>query len=346
MHFQLFCFTSSVQVPDAFGELSLKLALGIKLTQAIRTISPASAYLGPRFSAQVVPRLKLDPNVVTVAKELASVVHAHPDPNVAKHCSAIIREAHENNSEERGERLIVCSALVESGHTGEGGHLPAVVRIFQLDTEEKRRNWLDRSSVFIFYCVAQSSNWIYHRFVRLFFHAFLPSIIYNGVGFECHGQNCLARFDLKTKELLGFVIRDFGGIRVHPETLYASTGVELDCLPKHSISVPNLDDVHTQTYHSAIHNHLQRLIRVLDLHYNGQGWVIVRKHLMQAIPKDHTLYDAWLSPDRNMLPSKSFLRMRIARSDRFVSELFRVLDLIAHVWLASSLFCSQSYRPS
>ena len=84
---------------------------------------------------------------MTVAKELASVVHAHPDPDVAKHCSAIIREAHENNSEERGEKLIVCSTLVESGHAGEGGHLPAVIRIFQLDTEEKRRNWLDRSSI-------------------------------------------------------------------------------------------------------------------------------------------------------------------------------------------------------
>ena len=147
MHFQRFYFISSVQVPDAYRELSLKLALGVRLTTAIRTISPASAYLGPRFCAQVVPHLKLDPNVVTVAKELASVVHAHPDPDVAKHCGAIIREAHENNSEERGERLIVCSTLVESGHTGEGGHLPAVIRIFQLDTEEKRRNWLDRSSI-------------------------------------------------------------------------------------------------------------------------------------------------------------------------------------------------------
>jgi hypothetical protein len=64
------------------------------------------------------------------------VVHAHPDPNVAAHCAAIVREAHENNSEDRGETIIVCSALFESGHTGEGGHLPAVIRIFQMDTGE------------------------------------------------------------------------------------------------------------------------------------------------------------------------------------------------------------------
>ncbi|KAF8348962.1 IucC family-domain-containing protein [Amanita rubescens] len=313
----------SVQVPDAYDEFSLKLAIGLKLTQAVRAISPAAAYLGPRFSSQVVPRLKLDPDVVTVAKELASVVHAHPDPEVAKYCGAIVREAHENNSERRGEKVIVCAALLESGHTGEGGHLPAVIRIFQLDTEEKRRHWLD-------------------RFVQLFFRAFLPSIIHNGVAFEFHPQNCLARFDLKTKELRGFIIRDFGGIRIHPETLYASTGVELDCLPGHSIAVPNLDDVYTRAYHAAVHNHLQQLIRVLDLHYNGQGWEIVRQHLMQAIPKEHGLYNAWLSPERKMVPSKCFLRMRMAKMYRF--HLYSsVPNLIIHCGLNTDmLFCDES----
>ncbi len=277
---------------------SLKLAIGLKLTQAVRAISPAAAYLGPRFSSQVVPRLKLDPNVVTVAKELASVVHAHPDPEIAKYCGAIVREAHENNSERRGEKVIVCAALVESGHAGEGGHLPAVIRIFKLDTEEKRRHWLDRCCPSL---LRISSNYMHCRFVQLFFRAFLPSIIHNGVAFEFHPQNCLARFDLKT---------------------YASTGVELDCLPGHSIAVPNLDDVYTRAYHAAVHNLLQQLIRVLDLHYNGQGWEIVRQHLMQAIPKEHGLYDAWLSPERKMVPSKCFLRMRMAKMYRFVSKQF------------------------
>ena len=86
----------------------------------------------------------MDPKIITVAKELASVVHAHPDGEIAKHCAAIIREAHENTSEERGERLIVCTALVESGHNGEGGDLPSVIRVFELDTEEKRVQWLSK----------------------------------------------------------------------------------------------------------------------------------------------------------------------------------------------------------
>ncbi|KAK7032832.1 IucC family-domain-containing protein [Favolaschia claudopus] len=288
----------SVIVPNAYHELSLKLGVGIKLTSAVRTISPASAYLGPRFSSQVVPALTMDRNIVTVARELASVVHSHPDGEIAKHCAAIIREAYENTSEERGERLIVCTSLVESGHAGEGGHIPAVIRVFELDTEEKRLEWLD-------------------KFVKLFFEAFLPSVIHNGVAFEAHPQNCVARFDIKTKKLLGFIIRDFGGLRVHRESLRASTGVELDFVEGHSIIAPDTDDVYARMYHTVMHNHLQQLIRVLGFHYNGKGWAIVRKHLRALIPEDHALYNAWLGPDVKTFPGKCFMRMRCEGMYRF-----------------------------
>ncbi|KAJ7671583.1 IucC family-domain-containing protein [Mycena polygramma] len=281
----------SVLVPGAYHELSLKLGVGIKLTSAVRTISPASAYLGPRFSAQVVPALTMDRNIITVARELASVVHNHPDGEIAKHCAAIIREAHENTSEERGERLIVCTSLwVDT--------FPAVIRVFELDTEEKRLEWLD-------------------KFVKLFFEAFLPPVLHNGVAFEAHPQNCVARFDLKTKELLGFIIRDFGGLRVHRESLRASTGVELDFLEGHSIIAEDTDDVYARMYHTVIHNHLQQLIRVLGLHYSGAGWAVVRRHLRAQIPREHALYNAWLAPEKKTFPGKCFMRMRCEGMYRF-----------------------------
>lgn len=304
-------------VPDAYYELLLKLGVGLKLTSAVRTISPESAYLGPRFSKDVLPVLSMDPKIVTVARELASVVHANPDGEIAKHCAAIIREAHENTSEERGERSIVCAALVESGHS-EGGHVPPVIRIFDLDTEEKRVDWLSK------YVSSEGTLRLsadpFDRFVRIYFEAFLPPVLHNGVAFECHSQNCLARFDLATKELRGFIIRDFGGLRVHTETLKATTGVELEFLDGHSVIAEDLDDVYTQMYHGVFRNHLQRLIRVLGLHYNGRGWEVVRHHLNEVIPKDHRLYTAWLSPERKTLPSKCFLRMRMLGMYRFVSR--------------------------
>jgi len=117
--------------------------VGLRLTSAVRTISPASAYFGPRFSRDVIPVLAMDRNIVTVARELASVVHTDPDSDIAKHCSAITRECHENLYE-RGERHIVCTALFESGHSGEGGDIPVLIRIFELDSEEKRIQWFTK----------------------------------------------------------------------------------------------------------------------------------------------------------------------------------------------------------
>ena len=140
----LFVQLRSVILPEILQTTHLKLGVGIKLTSAVRTISPASAYLGPRFSAQVVPALHFDPSLLTVARELASVVHVATDSDVARHCAAIVRECHENGSEARGERLIVCTSLVERGHAGTDGVTPSVVRVFGLDTEEKRLEWLDK----------------------------------------------------------------------------------------------------------------------------------------------------------------------------------------------------------
>jgi len=133
----------SVILPEILPTTHLKLGVGIKLTSAVRTISPASAYLGPRFSAQVVPALHFDPSLLTVARELASVSHLDPDSEIAKHCGVIVRECHENGSEARGERLVVCTSLVEYGHAGTDGVTPSVTRVFALDTEDKRIKWLD-----------------------------------------------------------------------------------------------------------------------------------------------------------------------------------------------------------
>lgn len=86
----------------------------------------------------------MDRDIVTVARELASVVHSHPDGEIAKHCAAIVREFHEDTYEDRNERLIVCTSLVEKGHAGKDGHLPSLIRVFDLDTEEKRLQWFEK----------------------------------------------------------------------------------------------------------------------------------------------------------------------------------------------------------
>jgi len=288
----------SIVLPDVLPTTQLKLAVGIKLTSAVRTISPASVYLGPRFSAQVVPALHFDRTLLTVARELASVGHIDPDGEIAKHCGAIVRECYENGSETRGERHIVCTSLVERGHAGTDGVTPAVVRVFGLDTEDKRMRWLD-------------------DFVRIFFAAFLPPMLRDGVAFEAHPQNTIARFSLQPPhEIRGFVIRDFGGLRVHPPTLLASTGVTLDVHRGHSIVAETLEDVYVRMYHTMFHNHLQQLVRVLGLHYDGKGWEVIRSRLREAIPPGHALERTWLG-EAKTIAGKCFMRMRMIDAYRF-----------------------------
>lgn len=93
-----------------------------------------------------------------VANEIASAIHTpaldlksppgiggqgpeYGDP--ARFCVMIVREYHEFECEKRGERSIVCTALIESGYEGVDEDVSNVVRIFGLDTQEKRVAWLD-----------------------------------------------------------------------------------------------------------------------------------------------------------------------------------------------------------
>lgn len=114
--------------------------MGVRLTSVMRTISPP---MGPSFSGSIIPRLTYDRDILIMQQELASVVHIHPDPDIAKHLAGIVREGYENTSvEAHGERVIVCTALVETCYGGEG-ELPLVQLTFGLNTEEKRITWLD-----------------------------------------------------------------------------------------------------------------------------------------------------------------------------------------------------------
>ena len=163
----------------------------------------------------------------------------------------------------------------------------------------------------------------FSSFARLFFAAFLPPMLQDGVAFEAHPQNTVARFSLAPPhELRGFVIRDFGGLRVHPPTLLASTGVALDVVSGHSIVAETLDDVYTRMYHTMIHNHLQQLVRVLGLHYNGKGWEVIRFRLREAIPRGHPLEKAWLGEEAKTIAGKCYMRMRMVGAYRHVSFFF------------------------
>lgn len=250
--------------PDDLG-VHLKLALNVQTTSALRTISPQSVVNGPRLSALFEA---IAPPELHVIAELASAGSAHPDPEIAKHLACIVRADPERTFP--GDRFVVCAALVEQDDR---------------DVHVAHRVPLD-----------------FERYVTLLLDAVVPPMRDHGVALEAHGQNMLARF--RDGALVGFAVRDFGGVRLHRPTLAAS-GHSVDLAPGSAPDAPDLDTVWSKLHHCVIQQHLGELVRALDL--GPDGWAIVRRHvdrLLGGTPA-HTY---WTAPTA---PHKCLLRMRL-----------------------------------
>ncbi|KAF7330280.1 C2 domain-containing protein [Mycena venus] len=271
----------------ALPNMALKLSVNMKISSALRTISHWTADFGPRFSREIVPKLAVDPKILDVEVEPASACYAGVESSLRKHFTAIWRNEY---IPAPGQNIIVVAALLEMGHAGVPAGVSVVEHIFGLDTEAKRVEFLD-------------------KYLRLACEAFIPTALHNGVVFEAHAQNCLLRFDVETGEPLGFVVRDLGGLRIHPETMNASLGTNFEFLSGHCVVTSTVEETYPKFYHTLIHNHLQRIIRLLGMHNNGLGWEMLRGHLRNVIPQDHGLWKLWMETDT--VAGKCLMRMRL-----------------------------------
>ncbi|KZV67525.1 hypothetical protein PENSPDRAFT_676723 [Peniophora sp. CONT] len=284
----------TVMFPDF--PFSLKLAVGIKVSSALRTISHYTANVGPRLSEEIVPRLAVDPKVLYIERETASAVcmrdhEGHTvDEDVAKHFTAVLRDPYVPQED---EAVVLVAALGETGHQNAPAGVSVAQQRLGLDTREKRVSFFD-------------------EYTRLLVDAVVPPMLHNGLAFEAHPQNTLVRLSRSTRRVRGFVMRDLGGLRVHAETLRASTGTDFQFLPGHCVVTASVQEAAKKLYHTLVFNHLQRLARSLDLHYDGSGWALLRKHLEEKVPRDSWLWDVWMGEDARSVSGKCLLRMKLA----------------------------------
>ncbi|KAJ1677464.1 hypothetical protein EV182_006119 [Spiromyces aspiralis] len=238
----------------------------MKVSSALRTITPWSTYIGPRVTVvrQDILSKSPYPDALVIAGELASVISRNKDFDIAKHLSAIVREDAESLVKSRNEKTLLCAALTERDATG--------------------------------------------QYVEKLFEAFIPPIVNHGFAFEAHPQNSLVRIDADTHVVTGFVARDFGGIKVHRPTFKASTGKDIDMLPDSCTDAQSMYEVYDLAFHTLIQCHLHRLVRALDLHYNGQGWGIVRGAFCRYVPARDPLHKAWWQDKFDL---KCFIRMKV-----------------------------------
>lgn len=88
------------------------------------------------------PRLAIDPRVLVIEKEVASAVYKHDDPEIAKHCTAMLRVAY--NGKEKGENVVPAAVLIESAYQDAEDGVPAVVTALGLNDDSKRYAFLVR----------------------------------------------------------------------------------------------------------------------------------------------------------------------------------------------------------
>ncbi|KCV67741.1 hypothetical protein H696_05850 [Fonticula alba] len=298
----------------------LKFALGVQTTSALRTVSPFSVFNGIVF-AEVA--LRIAPASLIVVPESISIGSAHPDPTVARHMACLARPDPLSLCP-AGSNTIVCASLVERGPDG----VPNVLRAFHLtDAPAARR--LD----------------FFRQYVHLFLDSFLPPLRDHGFGFEAHGQNTMLRVQ-RTGDTTdadgqpawwpaGFVVRDFGGVKVHLDTVRATTGIDIRLKPGSMTEAFTLEEAYIKFFHTGIQHHIHRLLRALDLHRADDAWQIVRDRIIHHFPQislpggqstasqqpaSSCLAQAWFAPT---IPFKCLLRMR---QEDYVSD-----DILRHV---------------
>jgi len=225
---------------------------------------------------EVADRIVDDKELLIIAKEVGSVISKHPEPNIAKHLSCVIREDPEFLCRARGESVIVCAALIER----DANHEFMVNKALGLNTEAKRWSF-------------------FQQYTRLFLKTMVPPVFKYGFCFESHPQNTMARFKkLENSDefkLIGFLYRDFDGIDYHIETIAATTGIYLK-ENKH-VREMSIDRLHAYAFHGIFQSHLLRIVRALGFHYCGRGWAFVRSVLDEMLPESCRTRELWLNTE-------------------------------------------------
>ncbi|KAF9884297.1 hypothetical protein FE257_001927 [Aspergillus nanangensis] len=200
---------------------------------------------------------KFLPADLWVYGEVASITGSQTDFDKARHLSCIIREDLQDRAELASQALIPAAGLYQKPF---GDDRTYAEILFAL-------NDLDRKKDYYAACL---------------FRALLPPLASHGIGLESHSQNIIIRVHLQTKEIMGFAVRDFGGIRLHHASLQRA-GCDLKSVPPGGPTIT--DDLHSVWYkvhRSLIQVHLGHLLYMLGLEPHG-GWSIVRDELQKVL---------------------------------------------------------------
>ena len=245
--------------PVGQKKFQIKTAVGVRMTNAVRTVSPQAAENGPelsRFLKDLNQRDSLEP--LHILHEVGGAYFSAGDWDLARNMSVLFRESPETFVTENQVGMPAAS-LIEKGPDGRIMAISLVEQVGCLET-----------------------------FVKSYCQTLLPPLMKllscYGVALEAHLQNCVVVFE--KGHLHHFLYRDFGGVRFH-ESRLKQLGLEVNFHPGSATVVDDLTDLQSKLFYPLFQNHLGELFRALAQNGLSETWAwnCVREVCLESFEK-------------------------------------------------------------
>jgi siderophore synthetase component len=237
----------------------LKTSLSVRLTNAMRGNSPAAVHNAPVVSALLAGIVRTESGFggrLTVLTEPAAARFAAPGStdddstglSRSAALSAIARQNPEDSLDPR-DVLLPTGALWATSPLSGRPILGELLDELRAPTR------------------ARAAELFARQYAQLVLPPLLTLLTRYGVAMEAHGENTLlvVRAGLPVR----CVLRDLGGIRIHPGRL-AAAGLHLDLLPGNHLLTDDADELRNKAYYAQFVNDATQLVRCLA-HLSGSA---------------------------------------------------------------------------
>jgi siderophore synthetase component len=256
--------------PRARHPHHLKTALSVRLTNAMRGNSPAAVHNAPEVSALLARIVRDEAGFdgrLTVLAEPASARFAAPgsttDDATGLSRSAAMSAIARQNPEaglDPSEVVLPTGALWATSPLSQQPILGELLD--ELDASDR----------------ARAAELFVRDYARLVLPPILTLLTKYGVAMEAHGENTL--LVVRGGRPVRAVLRDLGGIRIHPERL-AGAGRRIDLLPGNHLLTDDADELRNKTYYAQFVNDATQLVSCLA-HLSGSPPRTFWRHVAAA----------------------------------------------------------------
>ncbi len=248
--------------PTAAQPSHLKTSLSVRLTNALRGVSPTAAHNGPvisRLLTQILHREERFGDRLHIMSETAA---AHfrptspetPSPGELSRSAALAALARTNpEAELSSDELLLPVAVLwaRSPITGRPVLSELLNRVHRalIDTGHPGAR-------------GTSAQWFAQRYAQVCLPPLLTLLTRYGVALEAHGENIVLA--IRDGLPVRCILRDFGGIRIHRDRL-ARAGLTVALRPDSAIETSDADELRNKLYFALFVNDLSQLVSCLSL---------------------------------------------------------------------------------